>query len=62
MDAQGNDGNASMLEQFKRPNPMRKMMMKTIVLPRYESGVDLASKGNEKKEYFLGVKAAGTSG
>ena len=25
-DAPGNDGNASMLEQFKWPNPLRKMM------------------------------------
>ena len=28
MDAPGNDGNASMPEQAKRPNPWRKMMMK----------------------------------
>jgi len=27
VDAPGNDGNASMSEQFKRPNPRRKMMM-----------------------------------
>jgi len=27
MDAPGNDGKASMPEQFKRPNPWRKMMM-----------------------------------
>jgi len=26
-DAPGNDGNASMAEQFKRPNPWRKMTM-----------------------------------
>jgi hypothetical protein len=26
-DAPGNDGNASMPEQVKRPNPWRKMMM-----------------------------------
>jgi len=27
VDAPGNDGNASMPEQFKRPNPWRKTMM-----------------------------------
>jgi hypothetical protein len=27
VDASGNDGNASMLEQVKRPNPWRVMMM-----------------------------------
>jgi len=27
VDAPGNDGNASMPEQIKRPNPSRKMMM-----------------------------------
>ena len=27
MDAPGNDGNASMAKQVKRPNPWRKMMM-----------------------------------
>jgi hypothetical protein len=27
VDAAGNDGNASMPEQFKRPNPWRKIMM-----------------------------------
>jgi len=30
VDAPGNDGNASMPEQVKRPNPWRKMMMMTI--------------------------------
>jgi hypothetical protein len=29
VDAPGNDGNASMPEQVKRPNPWRKMMMTT---------------------------------
>ena len=28
VDAPGNDGNASMPEEVKRPNPWRKMMMK----------------------------------
>ena len=28
VDAPGNDGNASMPEQFRRPNPWKKMMMK----------------------------------
>ena len=30
MDAPGNDGNTSMLEQVNRPNPWRKMMMMMI--------------------------------
>jgi len=30
-DAPGNDGNASMPEQVKRPNPWRKMVMKMII-------------------------------
>jgi hypothetical protein len=30
VDASGNDGNASMSEQVKRPNPWRKMMMMMI--------------------------------
>jgi len=34
VDAPGNDGNASMPEEFKRPNPWRKMMMKKIWLLR----------------------------
>ena len=32
VDALGNDGNASMLEQVKRPNPWRKMMMMIIIM------------------------------
>jgi len=32
VDAPGNDGNASMPEQVKRPNPWRKMMMIIIIL------------------------------
>jgi hypothetical protein len=31
MDAPGNDGNASMPEKVKRPNPWRKMMMNVFV-------------------------------
>ena len=31
MDAPGNDGNASMPEQVKRPNPWRKMMMMVMI-------------------------------
>jgi hypothetical protein len=33
-DAPGNDGNASMPEQVKRPNPRRKMMMTFVNLNR----------------------------
>jgi hypothetical protein len=32
VDAPGNDGNASMPEHVKRPNPWRKMMMMTIII------------------------------
>jgi len=33
VDAPGNDGNASMPEQVKRPNPWRKMMM--MIMPPF---------------------------
>jgi hypothetical protein len=33
VEAPGKEGNASMPEQFKRPNPWRKMMMIIIILP-----------------------------
>ena len=32
VDALGNDGNASMPEDFKRPNPLRKMMMMMMMM------------------------------
>jgi hypothetical protein len=32
VDAPGNDGNASMPEQVKRPNPWRKMMMMMMMM------------------------------
>ena len=32
MDAPGNDGNASIPEQVKRPNPWRKMMMMMMMI------------------------------
>jgi len=32
VDAPGNDGNASMQEQVKRPNPLRKMMMMMMIM------------------------------
>jgi hypothetical protein len=32
VDAPGNDGNASMLEQVKRPSPWRKMMMMVVMM------------------------------
>jgi len=32
VDAAGNDGNASMPEQFKRPNPWRKMVMMMMMM------------------------------
>ena len=35
-DAPGNDGNASMPEQVKRPNPWRKMMMMTMMMKKFK--------------------------
>ena len=35
VDAQGNDGNASMPEQVKRPNPWRMMMMMMMMMHKY---------------------------
>jgi len=35
LDAPGNDGNASMPEQVKRPNPWRKMMMMMNYIHHY---------------------------
>jgi len=32
VDAPGNDGNASMPEQVKRPNPLRKMMIMMMMM------------------------------
>jgi hypothetical protein len=37
VDAPGNNGNASMLEQVKRPNPWRKMMMIYLVVDTTKS-------------------------
>jgi hypothetical protein len=42
VDAPGNDGNASMPEQVKRPNPWRKMMMMIIEVNRYCITVNIA--------------------
>jgi len=39
VDAPGNDGNASMPEQVKRPNPWRKMMMMIKILKWLSSPV-----------------------
>ena len=51
VDAPGNDGNASMPEQVKRPNPWRKMMMMMmlvfIFLP--DILVDVLRRQNYKK-------------
>ena len=56
MDAPGNDGNVSMPEQVKRPNPWRKMMMMMMMSfevshPRYVHSiikyiVDIQSEHN----------------
>ena len=35
VDAPGNDGNESMPEQVKRPNPWRKMMMMMMMMKSY---------------------------
>jgi hypothetical protein len=46
VDAPGNDGNASMPEQFKRHNPWKKKMMikKICMIPR---GIDLCEATNK---------------
>ena len=63
MDAPGNDGNASMREQVKRPNPWRKMMMmmmmmkmmmmmmKSVVLTEDGLGSDNASCGTSSPTF-----------
>jgi hypothetical protein len=43
VDAPGNDGNASMPEQVKRPNPWRKMMMMMMMT---RLGLNLEDDGN----------------
>jgi hypothetical protein len=40
VDALENDGNASMPEQFIRPNPWRKMMMMMMMMMILENGID----------------------
>jgi hypothetical protein len=40
VDAPGNDGNASMPEQVKRPNPWRKMMMMMMILQVHLNFID----------------------
>jgi len=39
VDAPGNDGNASMPEQVKRPNPWRKLMMMMKVQSRLQESI-----------------------
>jgi len=36
VDAPGNDGNASMPEQVKRPNPWRKMMVMVMMMMTFK--------------------------
>jgi hypothetical protein len=36
VDAPGNDGNASMSEEVKRPNPSNKMMMRMMMMMMIE--------------------------
>jgi len=45
MDAPGHDGNASMSEQVKRPNPWRKimMMMMMMMIPIVVTSLSLSS-------------------
>ena len=44
MDATGNDGNASMPEQVKRPNPWRKMMMMVMMMMTISHKIHLVMK------------------
>jgi hypothetical protein len=45
VDVPGNDGNASMPEQVKRPNPRRKMMMMMMTIYIYLTAVGLTPGG-----------------
>jgi hypothetical protein len=44
LDARGNDGNASMAEKVKRPNPWRKMMIMMIMMMMIMKGRNNVSK------------------
>ena len=48
MDAPENDGNATMPEQVKRPNPCRKIIIIIIVLGRHVSILTESSSGPSK--------------
>ena len=53
VDVPGNDGNASMPEQVKRPNPWRKMMMMMIKYDLQISFIFKTTSLPEKKKYVF---------
>ena len=58
VDALGNDGNASMPEQVKRPNPLRKMMMMMVMtIFNFQRSVEMAFQ-NQKTYFNTGFPAA----
>jgi len=55
VDAPGNDGNASMPEQVKRPNPWRKMMMiSRSFLIRMRNVSENSCRENQKTRFVFG--------
>jgi len=49
VDAPGNDGNASMTEQVKRPNPWRKMMMMMMMMQKEINQINLCASYHLKQ-------------
>jgi hypothetical protein len=53
VDAPGKDGNASIPEQVKRPNPWRKMMMVMMsTFRKYVEKIQILLKSDKNKGYF----------
>ena len=50
VDAPGNDGNASMPEQFKRPNQWSKMMMMMMKMKFAENIIGIPNTNNEARD------------
>ena len=52
VDAPENDGNASISEQFKRPNTWRKLMMMNYLLYKYFNNYDYFMKKNPSNPWY----------
>ena len=55
VDAPGNDGNASMPEQVKRPNPWRKMMIMMIMMTMIGATTALRNAWNYYPPTWRGI-------